>query len=122
MSSQAALFVGSIPSSYGEGLAPHIFAGYADDLARRVAALQPRAVLERACGTGIVTRNLRDRLEADCELLASDLNEPMLDVARSKFRSGERVAFQQIDAMEIGRADAIGRELEAEMPLRAMVV
>jgi len=99
-------FVGSIPENYDQGLGPHIFEGYADDLAGRVAQLNPRSVLELAAGTGIVTRKLRDRLDGDCELVASDLNEPMLNVAKSKFEAGESVRFEQIDAMTIPYDDS----------------
>jgi SAM-dependent methyltransferase len=55
-------------------------------------------VLEIAAGTGIVTRCLRDLLPAGAELTATDLNPPMLDVARAKFRLEERVRFQPADA------------------------
>ena len=103
---KSARFVGSIPEHYDQGLGPHIFEGYADDLASRVAELNPRSVLELAAGTGIVSRKLRDHLGNDCELVASDLNEPMLDVAKSKFEAGDSVRFEQIDAMAIPYADS----------------
>lgn len=106
MTSQAAQFVGSIPENYDQGLGPHIFIDYADDLARRVAHLRPKTVLELAAGTGIATRKLRDALASDCELLASDLNPPMLQVARAKFRSDESVHLEQIDATNLDFDDA----------------
>ena len=101
MISQSARFVGSIPENYGRGLGPHIFNGYAQDLAQRVADLGPAAVLELAAGTGIVTRKLRDLLAADCDLLASDLNPPMLDVAKAKFKQQESVRFEHVDATDL---------------------
>ena len=55
MTANAAQFVGSIPQFYHEGLGPCVFAGYAKDMARRVAVLNPGDVLELAAGTGIVT-------------------------------------------------------------------
>ncbi len=106
MSDGASRFVGSIPENYDNGLGPYIFVGYADDLSRRTAALEPRAVLELAAGTGIVTRKLRDALPADCELVASDLNPPMLEVARSKFGADESVRFETIDATNVSQPDA----------------
>ena len=51
-------FVGSIPEIYDSYLVPLIFEGYATDLAERVAALRPAAVLEIAAGTGVVARAL----------------------------------------------------------------
>ena len=60
MTEQAARFVGSIPEHYDRGLGPVIFSGYAEEIARRVKALNPTSVLELAAGTGIVTRELRN--------------------------------------------------------------
>jgi ubiquinone/menaquinone biosynthesis C-methylase UbiE len=104
MSSDAA-FVGSIPEHYDRYMGPIIFADYAADIARRAAAGKPATVLETAAGTGIVTRALRDHLPADTRLTATDLNPPMLDVARAKFRSGEQVEFQPADATALPFAD-----------------
>lgn len=78
-----------------------IFVDYADDIAKRAAALAPRRVLETAAGTGIVARKLRDQLGADALLTVTDLNPPMLEVARRKFRPGERVEFRPADAMAL---------------------
>lgn len=105
MTQQSAQFVGSIPENYDKGLGPHIFHDYADDLARRVADLNPKMVLELAAGTGIVTRRLRDALDPDCELVASDLNPPMLEVAKAKFTPDESVRFEQIDATDLAFED-----------------
>ena len=88
MADDAASFTGSIPQYYDQGLGPVIFAGYAADTAQRVAAGRPARVLETAAGTGIVTRKLRDALPAEAQLTATDLNPPMLDLARAKFRPG----------------------------------
>ena len=101
MSTQASEFVGSIPEYYDSGLGPRIFFDYADDLANRVAKLKPRSVLELAAGTGIVTRRLRDALPDHCQLLASDLNAPMLEVAREKFDPEESVIFETVDATKL---------------------
>lgn len=100
MSSDAA-FVGSIPEHYDRYLGPIIFVDYAADIARRAAAGKPATVLETAAGTGIVTRALRDHLPASTRLTATDLNPPMLEVARAKFHPGEQVDFQQADAMAL---------------------
>lgn len=105
MSSDAAGFVGNIPQHYDQGLGPIIFAEYAVDIARRSAAGRPARVLETAAGTGIVTRELRDALPDGTQLTATDLNPPMLDLARSKFRPGEQVSFQSADAIALPFAD-----------------
>lgn len=106
MSSQSARFVGSIPDHYDRCLGPRIFDGYAEDIASRVASLSPSNVLELAAGTGIVTRKLRDAVEDGCEIVATDLNEPMLDIARGRFRENERVQFAPQDAMNLSIEDA----------------
>jgi ubiquinone/menaquinone biosynthesis C-methylase UbiE len=84
MSNDAVSFVGSIPQHYDQGMGPMIFVDYAADIAQRVAAADPARVLETAAGTGIVTRKLRDALPAATRLTATDLNPPMLDIARAE--------------------------------------
>jgi SAM-dependent methyltransferase len=98
MSGHASSFAGNIPDHYDRGLGPVIFADFAADIARRAAAASPMRVLETAAGTGIVTRQLRDLLPAGAHLTATDLNPPMLEVARTKFRHGEQIDFQPADA------------------------
>jgi SAM-dependent methyltransferase len=97
----AAQFTGTIPEHYDRGLGPVIFTDFAADIARRVSDRSPMRVLETAAGTGIVTRHLRDHLPPSSHLTATDLNEAMLDVARSKFRADERVTFLAADATEL---------------------
>ena len=104
-SGDAASFIGDIPAHYDMGLGPVIFVDYAADIARRTAACGPARVLETAAGTGIVTRQLRDVLPPDAHLTATDLNAPMLEVARTKFRPGEAVDFQPADAAALSFSD-----------------
>jgi SAM-dependent methyltransferase len=101
VSKDATAFVGSVPQQYEQGLGPLIFLDYAADIAQRVAAGNPARVLETAAGTGIVTRKLRDALPAGARLMATDLNPPMLEIARTKFRAGEQVEFQPADAVAL---------------------
>jgi ubiquinone/menaquinone biosynthesis C-methylase UbiE len=106
MSSSDARFVGNIPEHYDQGLGPLIFVDYAAEMARRVAAGNPKRLLETAAGTGMVTRRLRDALPAGSRITATDLNPPMLDIARTKFQRGEAVEFQQADATALPFGDA----------------
>lgn len=106
MSGNLTDFSGNIPENYDSGMGPVIFAGYATDMARRVASSSPSRVLETAAGTGIVTRALRDAIPADAHLTATDLNVGMEDIARTKFRSGEDVVFQAADATALPFPDA----------------
>lgn len=101
MNEDPSSFVGSIPEFYDRHLGPNIFVDYADDLATRVAAHSPKRVLELAAGTGIVTLALRNRLPAPTQLTATDLNQPMLDIAEKKFNEPTNLTFQTVDAQNI---------------------
>jgi len=98
-------FTGSIAEVYEAYFVPLIFAPYARDLAPRVAAASPRRVLEIAAGTGVVTRVLRELLPASVEIVATDLNQAMLDVAAKTVHSG-KVEWRQADAMALPFPDA----------------
>lgn len=106
MSTAAVQFVGDIPAYYDEHLGPVIFQDYAVDLARRATAIGGADVLEIAAGTGISTVALRTALPAATRIVATDLNAPMLEIARAKFPSSANVAFQQADAMALPLEDA----------------
>jgi ubiquinone/menaquinone biosynthesis C-methylase UbiE len=105
MTDVAANFTGSIPDNYDKYLGPIIFAGYANDLAIRVCAAQPSAILELAAGTGILSRQLRDQLPDHCSIIATDLNPPMLESAKQKFTAGENLAFKAVDAVNLPFTD-----------------
>ena len=98
-------FTGSIAEVYESHFVPLIFAPYASDLAPRVAAATPRRVLEVAAGTGVVTRALRELLPASVEIVATDLNQAMLDVAAKVGTTGA-VEWRQADATALPFADA----------------
>lgn len=91
-------FTGSVPEFYDRHLVPLIFVPYAADMADRVAALRPASVLEIAAGTGAVTRALCQRLDA--VIVATDLNQAMLDQARS-IGTSRPVQWQQADAAKL---------------------
>jgi len=99
------VFTGSIPELYDELFVPLIFAPYAADMAARVAALAPMRVLETAAGTGGLTRALTNTLPAHTQLVATDLNQPMLTRAATV---GTRwpVQWQQADATRLPFDDA----------------
>jgi SAM-dependent methyltransferase len=101
MSQDPSSFVGSIPDFYDRNLGPNIFADYADEIAKRVAAHSPRNVLELAAGTGIVTLALRKHLPPSTQLTVTDLNQPMLDIAQKKFADAQNLTFQIADAQNI---------------------
>jgi ubiquinone/menaquinone biosynthesis C-methylase UbiE len=92
------LFQGVIPENYDRHLGPVIFEPYAEDLVSRLKGRNRECLLEIACGTGIVTRRLRDALAARTEIVATDLNADMFEFAKRKFKTGENVRWQQADA------------------------
>ena len=98
-------FGGSIAGVYEDLLVPLLFEPYAADLARRAASSQPTAVLEIAAGTGVVTRELAKSLPADTSIVATDLNQPMLDVA-AQIGTARPVEWRQADAQALAFADA----------------
>jgi ubiquinone/menaquinone biosynthesis C-methylase UbiE len=104
------VFSGSIPALYDKYLGPLIFEPYAEDLAQRLSALDAARVLEAAAGTGIVTRALVRALPGSVAIVATDLNQPMLDHAATQV-SSSRVTWQQADAQSLpfpdGAFDAV---------------
>jgi ubiquinone/menaquinone biosynthesis C-methylase UbiE len=94
-------FTGSIPEFYERYLVPLIFEPYARDLATRVRAQNPRRVLEIAAGTGVVTRALASQLPADAQIVATDLNPPMLEQAKTRMGPNGRVEWKAADAQEL---------------------
>jgi len=95
------VFAGSIPEFYERFMVPLIFEPYARDLAARLAKINPRAVLETAAGTGVVTRALASALPAETRLTVTDLNQPMLDHAKSRQPADSRIAWKQADALAL---------------------
>jgi len=100
------VFAGSIPENYDRYLVPLIFESYARDIAERVATLAPKAVLETAAGSGVVTRALAPILAADASYVVTDLNQPMLDYAKSRQDADDRIAWQKADAQALPFEDA----------------
>ena len=97
MNDSSAQFHGSIPEFYDRYLGPFLFEPYANDLARRVNSSRPGRVLELACGTGVSTKALRLALPGDNELVATDLNPPMIEFARAKL-AGADIHWRTADA------------------------
>lgn len=93
-------FPGDIAALYDRLFVPLLFDGYAADLAARVEARHPRHVLEVAAGSGALTRAMLATLPSDVDIVATDLNQAMLDVASAK--SGAcNVSWKQADALAL---------------------
>ncbi len=95
------VFAGSIPDVYDDYLVPLVFEQYANDLAQRTAALNPRGVLEVAAGSGVVSRAVAAVLESSARYVVTDLNPPMLDRAASMQDDPDRVEWQAADALDL---------------------
>src|SRR5215813_12419393 len=102
---QNVLFQGAIPKNYDRYLGPVMFEPFARDIARRLLDRKIQSLLEIACGTGIVTRQLRDTVPLRVPIIATDLNPDMFEFAKRKFKDGENVYWQQADACALPFAD-----------------
>jgi SAM-dependent methyltransferase len=103
-------FVGSIPAMYDEHLVPLIFDSYARDLAERLRDRSVSRVLEIAAGTGVLTRALASALPREVSIVATDLNQAMIDHA-ARVGTSRPVEWRQADAMALpfrdGEFDAV---------------
>ena len=100
------VFAGSIPDFYDRYLVPLIFKPYAEDLANRLATQPLARVLEIAAGTGVVTRAMASALPETVTIVATDLNQPMLDHA-SAIGTKRPVEWRQADAMKLPFEDGM---------------
>lgn len=98
-------FTKGIAENYDRYLGPAWFGPIADDLARRLPADPGGDVLEVACGTGLMTHGLRERLSPSRRLVATDLSPPMLDYARGKFSGVPGIEWMKADALDLPFAD-----------------
>jgi ubiquinone/menaquinone biosynthesis C-methylase UbiE len=98
-------FTGSIPDLYESHLVPLLFEPYAADLTNRVTGRHPSRVLETAAGTGAVTRAMARALPLNVDLVATDLNQPMLDRAAA-IGTPRPIKWQQADATQLPFDDA----------------
>jgi ubiquinone/menaquinone biosynthesis C-methylase UbiE len=97
-------FAGSIPALYDRYLGPLIFEPYAADLAARLADVREGTLLEVAAGTGVVTRKLVRTLPKTVSIVATDLNQPMLDFAAALFTHSQ-LTWRQANAQSLPFAD-----------------
>ena len=98
MADVRATFGGSMPEYYDGIMAAGQFDAFAQDLVARMPADPAGAVLELACGTGVATRRLRERLHEEVRLVATDLSEAMLGFAQRKLAGLPGVEWRAADA------------------------
>lgn len=92
---------GSIPEYYDTCLGPAWFDAFGADLTRRLPPRPAGDVLEIACGTGLVTRRLREHIDPARRLFASDISKAMLDYARSKLIHHGGIEWREADATSL---------------------
>lgn len=92
---------GTIPEYYDSCLGPAWFDAFGADLAQRLPGRLGGDVLEIACGTGLVTRRLRERIDSARRLVASDISPAMLDYARNKLVDCKGIEWREADAASL---------------------
>ena len=98
--SKDVVFSGPVSEVYEKYLVPMIFQPYADDMLNRLLQIKPTSVLEIAAGTGAVTRAMAASLPASTAIVASDLNQGMLDQAMAQGTACP-VEWRIADAMQL---------------------
>jgi ubiquinone/menaquinone biosynthesis C-methylase UbiE len=66
-----------------------------------MAKVEPRDVLETAAGTGVLTRAMAAKLAHQARIVATDLNQPMLDHAAAREQTPGRIIWRQADALAL---------------------
>ena len=111
-----ARFVDTVPELYDRYLGPFLFTPLAADLAQRMILPRggPARVLELAAGTGRLTEQLRAWLPPGSTIVATDLNAPMLEIAKRRVAGAEGAVVEwhaPVDAQALpfgdGEFDAV---------------
>ena len=97
-------FSGEIAVHYEECLGPMFFEPYAIEVANCINPSCVSIAVELASGTGRVTRHLRKRLPDSAKLVASDINQDMLSIAKRKLATSD-INWQTIDAQQLPFSD-----------------
>jgi ubiquinone/menaquinone biosynthesis C-methylase UbiE len=93
-------FSGSIARNYDEYFGPMFFEPYARDVGNKFDPDQVTVALEIGCGTGRVTRHLRQSLHAAARLIASDISDDMLTIAKEKIKDAG-IEWSVVDGQDL---------------------
>ncbi len=96
---------GQSANHYDHFFGPLYFEPFAVEVARRIDPADVATVLEIAAGTGRVTRHIRERILPSARLIASDISDEMLDVAKRKLGHLD-IEWQHIDAQQLPFGDS----------------
>jgi ubiquinone/menaquinone biosynthesis C-methylase UbiE len=89
---------------YDQFFGPLFSEPYAIEVAKRIDPATVSIALEIAAGTCRVTRHIRERIPASAKLIASDISEDMLAVAKKKL-SHLDIDWQNIDGQQLPFSD-----------------
>jgi ubiquinone/menaquinone biosynthesis C-methylase UbiE len=95
---------GESATHYDQFFGPLFFEPYAIATAKRINPATVATVLEIAAGTGRVTRHIRERIPVPAKLIASDISEEMLAVAKKKLGHLD-IDWRTIDAQQLPFSD-----------------
>jgi SAM-dependent methyltransferase len=90
---------------YEQHMVPAIFARWAPDLVEAAAVRPGQRVLDVACGTGVVTRLLAERVGSTGRTVGLDFNAGMLAAARAA-TSGRAIEWMEGNAMSLPLPEA----------------
>lgn len=85
---------------YDQFFGPLFFEAYALEVENQIDSIQVSTVLEIAAGTGRVTRHIRERIPKSAKLIASDISEDMLSVAKEKLGHLD-IVWRNIDVQRL---------------------
>jgi len=95
---------GETATHFDQFFGPLFFEPYAIEVAKRIDPDTVSIALEIAAGTGRVTRHIRERILPPAKLIASDISEGMLAIAKKKL-SHLDIDWQNIDAQQLPFSD-----------------
>jgi ubiquinone/menaquinone biosynthesis C-methylase UbiE len=100
---------GSVPKAYNEYLVPRVFEPWAHRLLDEVKLVSGEIVLDIATGPGTVARVAASRIGPNGQVFATDISNPMLDLARSKAAPARsaRIEYLQSPASPLPGSSAI---------------
>jgi ubiquinone/menaquinone biosynthesis C-methylase UbiE len=99
MSLEAAQRQPNFADAYERTVVPAIFDRYARDLVERARPIGASdRILDLGCGTGIVSRILRERLGGAANIVGVDVSRPMIEMARSV---APEIDFREANAMAL---------------------
>lgn len=94
------MYAGSAARHYDKYLGPVFFEPYALEIASRINPGEVKIALELACGTGRVTRQLRNRLAPGTKVIATDLSGDMLGLAKELLHDKD-IEWKIADAQDL---------------------